>query len=527
MEKIDIETKHIQQTILSSQYLFLSELKNAERFVAQNELDSALHIAASLSTYAYLNFTSFYTSYRLEKLVQTIGSKVMLPDTQQKKASSGKRKILHVASELYELGGHTPLLLKWIQRDQDSEHNIFLTRQTEDTIPSTIFAQHTIDQSVICHINKGESLVETAQQLLNSASHYDFLVLHIHPNDIVPLLAFANTKPVPIYFLNHADHCFWLGASIIDGLIQLRESSIELDKKRRGMDVPQFVLTIPVNAPETSSGINKQEMLNKYGVDSLEPFVMLTTSTESKFKPLLGYNYFESVIPVLDQNPRAILIIVGISNDKGLAIQYKHPQIKYVGYLLPEELAAIENCVDLYLETFPNSSFTALLQLLMKGKPVHFMFSPPAIFKLFSNSDYYPTDQQKWQQQLNAKIQNPEALATYTRQLVENVMGEYCIEAWHAALKKFYVYADSHAITNPLRYKSDVASSDDISDLILFGISLKERYQYFFFDNRGRKIRLKRILSFYSIYRKVRPVWKQLFGFELQEVKQRIKRLFQ
>lgn len=522
MDKIATEANKMQQTIRASQYLFLSELKSAEQFVAQNELDIALHIAAGLSTYAYLNFTSFYSSYRLEKLVQTIGTKVMQPVTQEVKPHSGKRRILHVASELYELGGHTPLLLKWIQRDRDSEHNIFLTRQTAESIPSKIFALHEVDESVICRINRGESLVETAQQLLNTAGQYDFLVLHIHPDDIVPLLAFANTKPVPVYFLNHADHCFWLGASIIDGLIQLREPSIELDKKRRGIEVPQFVITIPVNAPAVLSDASKQEVLGKYGITAQQPFVLLTTSTESKFKPLLEYNYFESVIPVLDQNPHAVLIIVGISSDKELAIRYNHPQIKYVGYLSPEELAGIENIVDIYLETFPNSSFTALLQVLMKGKPVHFMFSPPAIFKLFSNSEYYPANQQQWQRQLNERIQNTGILTAYTYVLSQKVVSEYSIEAWHRALNRFYEYADANKAATPLKHKADFSSGEDKSDLILFGISLKERFQYLFFDNRGRKIRIKRILSFFRIYANVYAVRSQLFGFGLKEVKNRI-----
>lgn len=521
MDKIATEAKQMQQTIRASQYLFLSELKSAGQFVAQNELDPALHIAACLSTYAYLNFTSFYCSYRLEKLVQTIGAKVMQPATPSTNAGSEKRRILHVASELYELGGHTPLLLKWIQRDVDSEHHIFLTRQTAATIPSKIFAQHGVDQSVICRINNGESLVETAQQLLQAAGQYDFLVLHIHPDDIVPLLAFANTKPVPVYFLNHADHCFWLGASIIDGLIQLREPSIALDKKRRGIEVPQFVLTIPVNAPVVPPDVNKQEVLVKYGITTQQPFVLLTTSTESKFKPLLGYNYFESVIPVLNQNPDGVLIIVGIANDKELAIQYKHPQIKYVGYLSPHELAGIEDIVDIYLETFPNSSFTALLQVLMKGKPVHFMFSPPALFKLFSNAEYYPANQQEWRKQLNERIQNPQILKAYAHILAQKVKGAYSLDAWHTALKTFYAYADANKTVTPLKYQTDVASWTDTSDLILFGISLKERFQYLFFDNRGRKIRIKRMLSFFKIYTAVYAVRSQLFGFGLKEVSQR------
>ena len=62
----------------------------------------------------------------------------------------------------------------------------------------------------------------------------DFLILYIHPNDVVvvPALCALPSKP-PTIFFNHADHVFWLGRNIIDYLIEWREEGAKYSKKFR------------------------------------------------------------------------------------------------------------------------------------------------------------------------------------------------------------------------------------------------------------------------------------------------------
>ncbi len=526
MDTLKTQQQEITHTIIASQRLFLDELKNAENYIAQNELDAALQIAVQLSTFAYLNFTSYYTSYRLEKLIAGIGQRVIQPITIVPSHRTERRKILHVASELYELGGHTPLLLKWIQRDSSSDHQLFLTRQSKTNIPSTIFKNHGVSPEIICWGNTGESLVETAQQLLQYSSQFDFLVFHIHPNDVVPLLAFANQKPVPIYFLNHADHCFWLGASILDGLIQLRETCMVTDIESRSITTqPQFLLPIPVEAVSSSSAA-EEAVRNKYQIPEQFQKILLTTSTESKFNPILDYNYFESVIPVLNQNPDTLLLIVGIAKDKPLALKFKHPQILFLGYLQPTALADIEQLCTLYLETFPFSSFTAMLQVLMKQKPVQFMYAPPAIFKLFSDENFYTANQQEWQQMLQEKLQHPEKLAAYSQTLYNKVSQLYTLSAWKESLQKFYAIADSNKQPSRPVYAADKAQYSGVNEWLSYGISLKEPYRYPLFAEKNKRIQFKRILSFLSIYRKTYPFRKKMFPFGLKEILGRLRTIF-
>ena len=518
MNKIRQQQQIFIKAIKAAQYLFENELAKANSFVTQNELDCALHLASSLSTYAYLNFTGYYTSYKLEKIVQQIGSKAIHPIKITSKLKSEKRRILHVASELYELGGHTPLLLKWIQRDKDSNHQLFLTRQSVKNIPAIIFQAHNITADSILWSNNGESLVQTAQQLLAVAGDFDFLVLHIHPNDVVPLLAFANQKPAPIYFMNHADHCFWLGASIIDGLIQLRETTLLLDQQNRSIgSMAQFILPIPITVTATEFA-EKKELLSKHGITNSNSIILLTTSTESKFNPLLDYNYFESIIPVLDKNPHALLFIVGIGADKELAEKYQHNQIKFLGYLLPSDLAKIENTSDIYIETFPFSSFTALLQVLMKQKPVHFMFAPPNIFRLFSDSNLYSATKEDWQQKLSGLISDKKELTRYSTHLYNVAAKTYSTEAWQSALLSFYKKADANNNPSPLYYQQDKFFYESVNEWFLYGISLKSPYEFHFFETKSKQIQIDRIFEWLKIYIFKFSHRTQLFSFGIKAV---------
>lgn len=517
----------ITKAIAAAQFLFQKELSLAELLFAKNELDAALQICVNISTFAYLNFTSYYSSYRLEKLISQIGEIVIKrPHSENPVIAGPKRRILHVASELYELGGHTPLMLKWIQRDIESEHSIFLTRQSKQQIPVNNFKYHGVDPALVCWGNSGESLVETAQALLDYSSHYDFLILHIHPNDVVPLLAFASEKPRPVYFLNHADHCFWLGVSIVDGIIQLREPPMKTDIENRSIThLHQFLLPIPVEESK-SVLLSEKEIRLKYEIPESATKILLTTSTESKFNPILDYNYFEAIIPVMEKNPDTVLLIIGIGSDKPLAQQYKHPQIRYLGYLPPIEVHSIERIITLYIETIPYSSFTALLQVLIQNKPVQLMYAPPDVFRLFADPSFYAGSRNQWQLELNERIQNHEILKNYTEHLMDKVHQFYSKENWYKQLALFYAYADGQQSPQAKVFQNDKPKLNTTNEWFLYGMSLKEPYQFVLFREKSRRLQFNRIRIFIGLYAKLFAYRKQFFSFGLKHVISHLVQLF-
>jgi hypothetical protein len=500
MENHTAAIKQILNRNNVSKRLFDAELAVAERLFDQRKQEAALAIAVQLATYAWFNFTTYYTSYRLENLVLKIGKETVTGNPERATREKAGRRILHVATELYELGGHTPLLLKWIQRDQSSEHRIFLTRQSIVDIPLKNFERHHIHPDCIIGSTETlEPLCAVATRLLEAAAGYDEVVLHIHPDDVVPLLAFAKFKPCPVFLMNHADHCFWLGASIIDGIIQLRKGSIALDNKRRQLrDIPQFVLGIPVDSGRNIS-MKPNEVISKYAIPESSGMRLLTTSTHLKLEPFIGYNYFDAIIPVLERHPDSVLLIVGVEPQNELALTYAHPQIKYLGPLFPEQLMEVESVIDLYIETIPFSSFTALLQVLLNQKPVHFMYAPPAIFRLFEEEGLYSETRAQWQEKLSALLSQKEFYETYCRHTVKLAVSEYSIDTWFAQLRNFYAWADGLKEIKPARIYQDRSFNSSLDEIFLYSISLKRIYEYLFLDEQGKWVLFKRILNYLTL----------------------------
>lgn len=500
MENYTAAIKQILNRNNVSKQLFDAELTAAERLFEEKKYDAALAIAFQLGTYAWFNFTTYYTSYRLENLILNIGKVTVNHNPVRANKEKSGRKILHVATELYELGGHTPLMLKWIQRDQSSEHRIFLTRQSIANIPVKNFERHHIQPDcIIGSAETTESLSAVAARLLEAAVGFDEVVLHIHPDDVVPLLAFAASKPCPVFLLNHADHCFWLGASIIDGIIQIRKGSIELDKKRRQLqEIPQFVLGIPV---DSEPDIQKEaaSVFATYGIPEKATMRLLTTSTHLKLEPFIGYNYFESIMPVLDKHPGCELLIVGVDAQHELALKYTHPQITYLGPLFPEQLREVESVIDLYVETIPFSSFTALLQVLLNRKPVHFMYAPPAIFRLFEEEGLYSETRAQWQEKLSALLSQKEFYETYRYHTVKLAVAANSSDTWFAQLDALYAYADGLKETKAVRIYPDRSFNNSLDEIFLYSISLKRMYEYLFLDEQGKWPLLKRILNYLSL----------------------------
>src|SRR5690606_28996791 len=106
-------------------------------------------------------------------------------------------------------------------------------------------------------------------------NYFSRIVLHVHPNDIIPSLIFSSEKlKSPVFFVNHAEHTYWLGASVIDFLLQIREFNIQKDLKNRNIPIKnQFFLPIPVNE---SYKVIKQEK---------KTFNILSIGRENKYEP--------------------------------------------------------------------------------------------------------------------------------------------------------------------------------------------------------------------------------------------------
>ena len=87
------------------------------------------------------------------------------------------------------------------------------------------------------------------------------IVLHVHMYDPVPILAYGTPSfKAPVIFFNHADHLFWIGASIADLCADMSRWRCDFSLRRRGitnvgfLPIPTDEGFVPLSREEASDG---------------------------------------------------------------------------------------------------------------------------------------------------------------------------------------------------------------------------------------------------------------------------------
>lgn len=241
--------------------------KNWAEFVAmvgrsQSELRAGRCEPAALwaqiaATFAWFNHTGVFASRELEEVLQTIAQTSMASGSSRFEGRhlDRPRHVLHVATQLYPTGGHTQMIAKWLARDTDAQHRIYITAQRGRPVPAKISRTAHSQTDVVALDHLHDTLIHRARALRDAAAWADCVVLHIHPNDVVPVLAFAGGDGPPVVYVNHADHVFWIGVLSSTVIMNLRRSGARLTVERRGVDPARS--TVVVRPLSLSSRIRK------------------------------------------------------------------------------------------------------------------------------------------------------------------------------------------------------------------------------------------------------------------------------
>jgi hypothetical protein len=410
-------------------------LKISEYYVKISDIEAAINIASLAASFSASNYCGFYSDNKIETLLNNIGKKI-LPITErvsQHKAGA-KQRILHYATMLLNVGGHTRLLDNWVKADTSNSHDIFLSKQSCE-IPFFITETIKSNGGTIYNYNDQDLFINRIEALKSVSEQYDMVVLHHHPDDVIPAIAFAHSSDTPIAVLNHGDHKYWVGTSICDNLIEIRDNLIPYDELRRAINTFSL-LPIPITITKQDKYKVSRETL---GIDDDE-IILLSIGSEYKYSPFEGKNFFEDIIEVISQCSLAKIFVVGVSSDSGIASQYSHPKIVYVN--ATPEIDLYRHACDIYVEGYPFSSFTAYLEVGALRKPIHFMYEAPLLNTYNLTNYQYPfkcyNSKSEWQQGLLNLIYNPELRNELGNQFYTNIETNHAMPGWYTYLVEFY-----------------------------------------------------------------------------------------
>jgi glycosyltransferase involved in cell wall biosynthesis len=316
---------------------------------------------------------------RLEAMAMRIGQRLAMPaeNAQGSEASrrgKGSRHVLHVATAVLGTGGHTRLLENWIKTDDASRHSLLLLDQEYEPIRVTLTDRIADSGGELIIIPHGTLLLERARQLrLAARSGYDVVVLHHHPNDVTPLVAFATEGGPPVAIMNHADHIFWLGVSIADLVIEYRNFGAKLSEERRGT---RASVMFPLPLDIQSSSPTRAEARAHLNIPEAEQ-MLLSIGPATKYMPTKRQRFFDTASKVLERHCDTRLYVIGVGeSDRKVLNIPSHPRMALLGIV--KDPTYYEAAADLYLEGFPFGSYTALLETAARGVCPVVMHSPTA-----------------------------------------------------------------------------------------------------------------------------------------------------
>lgn len=280
------------------------------------------------------------------------------------------KRWLHVMSLAYRTGGHTALVRRWLEMAPgDERHDAALTYQPEADWPEAfVRGVQSRGGRVVSVAAAGAQLLARADALRVLSEEYDAVVLHVHPWDVIPAIAFGGPGGCPVLLMNHADHAFWFGSSIADAVVNIRPSGELLSRQQRGCRVH---LRLPVPLPDSTfvpaDGRQRSETRRSLGIRA-DAVVFLTVGSRFKYLPMGDFSFLDAAGRILERRPDAVVLVVGpAGQDDGwpALVGRFGAQLRVMG--TQPDLTPYFAVSDIYLEGFPFGSLTALLEAVSAG----------------------------------------------------------------------------------------------------------------------------------------------------------------
>lgn len=415
--------------LLENKKFFLKTLKIAKLLFDEKKFNDCLMYIEKVSYSAWYNFPGYYTSNCFESIIRNIALKSLDFDNVNIQ-DTAEDKTLHLFSEISSIGGHSKLIFSWMENDKNSKHYLLSTWQNFQEVSEIAKSyQYNIDHNLFVYDQK-LSIIEKAQKIVDTLkeNYFSRIVLHIHPHDVIPSLVFSSQKlKSPVFFLNHAEHTYWLGAPVTDFLLQIRESNILKDSENRNIPVQdQFFLPIPV---DESYSLKKTEK---------NTFNIISIGRASKYEPNQEYNFYEEALKIVKKFEHVVFTIIGIELNNPNRKIYTHERLIFIHPT--RDINPYIETADLYLEGFPIPSFTSLLEPAMAGVPFVLHYNPAGVYKVFDDNNekgiFHSKDLKSWELEVERIITDENYKNLITRQQLTYLQENYSSEGWNRKLAK-------------------------------------------------------------------------------------------
>lgn len=400
----------------------------------------------------------YYMQPQLEKMLQKIGARLEAATTSPPLTFPLRRRNartwLHILTMALPIGGHTRLVERIIANTAvagNDQHSILLINQENSEVPSWLIQAARNTGGDLVFLPDGLTFIERAQRVKQFARQWaDIVMLHIHPNDPVASVAFAEAGGPPVIFLNHADHVFWLGAGCPDIIADIRPEGQQLTLERRG-GLTTSIVPIPLE-PFGGGGMGSAEARQLLGI-APDAVVLLAIAASYKFVPYGTLDFPAMAAEIVRRHDNALLLVIGPTDAEPCwrkALEASAGRLRLLG--IQRDIDQYYAAADICLESFPVGSLTSTLDAMLRGIPV--VRAPRGTPSILVLSGYdglaEPADgPEAYQQQVSRLITAPEARAAageaQRRAVLQTHTGEGWLYSWRCLVSKLPAVHAPHA----------------------------------------------------------------------------------
>ena len=333
----------------------------------------------SLAWFAWQAHAGRFADGALENLVLARGQALGSPPSADLPTSELVDATLHVATEVYPIGGHSRVLTAWMQGERHRPQTLVLTRQNHE-IPVFLSDLWTAQGVRLVRLDPKSSVIARATQLRQLARDTRRVVLHQHPNDVVPIVAFAKRSGAPVIMFNHAHFWFSMGTSVADIVVNTLPFFESLSQRERFARATHELAPTTIGLASVNPRLDKTLAKRALGLREDAP-VAVCIGSEHYFEPQDGEDFFAVLAHVIAAFPTLQVLLVGVDPTSWLVPEQlrEHAAIRLIG-IVPDIRPYCE-AADIALESFPMPSLGAFSEAVRLGEayPIPALASTAAI----------------------------------------------------------------------------------------------------------------------------------------------------
>jgi glycosyltransferase involved in cell wall biosynthesis len=410
-----------------------------------------------LAKFAWRNHAGYYFDGRLENrlveygrdLCQYIDQKRVTNLIDELLPGETNFTLLHVATELGSVGGHTRVLYQIIQRYRDGKQILVLTDQAIKNVPEW-FVDGLAKSIKIISLHQIKSPFERSFLLRHISIFCGTTISYHHPYDVVPVMAFSHDRCPPVLVENHAHSWFWLGTSVADSVFSHSPFHHNFTIKTRSVNNAYFLPCTQID--DLGDMVTREDKItakSRLGLDS-DTVCIITIGTSEKFIPNAQYNFFKTAKKIVDRYNKVRLFIIGLPEDPKLRNEYNLDagKIHFVGPV--SDPSSYYKAADICLDALPQPSLggTWFSTLIGMSCPLY-KYGAGNIFnsrnfidaKLYADYIGDMRNEEEYLGKLGLLINNPELRLEIAREFREQYLTYHAREVFNTNFKKMLDFA--------------------------------------------------------------------------------------